>query len=79
MKPILIEIIPLERLGFFQTDNDSKYDTIINSLLYNLRPNIKDPRSRRVRYLGHIINLVIQAFIKGYKVIDVEKSGLTKS
>jgi hypothetical protein len=59
MKPVLIEIIPLKRLRFFQADNDSKCDTVINSLLHDLRPDIKDPRSRRVRCLGHIINLVV--------------------
>jgi hypothetical protein len=79
MKPVLIEIIPLERLGFFQADNDSKYDTAIDSLLHDLRPDIKDPRSRRVRCLGHIINLVVQAFMKGCEVIDAEESGLSKS
>jgi hypothetical protein len=79
MKPVLIEMIPLERLGFFQADNDSKCDTTIDSLLHDLRPDIKDPRSRRVRCLGHIINLVVQAFMKGCEVIDVEESGLSKS
>jgi hypothetical protein len=79
MKPILIEMIPLERLGFFQADNDSKCDTAIDFLLHNLRPDIKDSRSRRVRCLGYIINLVVQAFMKGCEVIDVEESSLSKS
>jgi hypothetical protein len=78
MKPVLIEMIPLERLRFFQADNDSKCDTAIDSFLHDLRPDIQDPRSRRVRCLGHIINLVVQAFMKGCEVMDAEESGLSK-
>jgi len=28
-----------------------------------LRPNIKEPDSRRVRYLGYILNLIVKAFL----------------
>jgi hypothetical protein len=68
MIPIISDMIPIDRLGFFQADNNGRYNTVINAILARLRPDLKDPRSRRVRCLGHIINLVIQAFIKDCKI-----------
>ena len=47
------------KLGFFIGDNDSTNDTALK----HLRPDIPDPDSRRVRYLGHIINLAAKAFL----------------
>jgi hypothetical protein len=68
MIPVISDMIPIDRLGFFQADNDGRCDTAIDAILARLRPDLKDPRSRRVRCLGHIINLVVQAFMKGCEI-----------
>ena len=59
IKPVLIEMIPLKQLKFFQTDNNSKCNIIINSLLHDLRPDIKNLQSYQVRCLSYIINLIV--------------------
>jgi hypothetical protein len=63
--PILIKMGILPKLGYFITDNDGRNDTYIRVILRKHRPNIKDPNSRRVRYLRHIINLAAKAFLFG--------------
>jgi diadenosine tetraphosphate (Ap4A) HIT family hydrolase len=63
--PILIKMGILPKLGYFIADNDGRNDTYIRVILRKHRPNIKDPDSRRVRYLGHIINLAAKAFLFG--------------
>jgi hypothetical protein len=60
---IFKEMISIERLGFFISDNVSPNNTAIRAILAYLRPNLKDPDSRRVRCLGHIINLAAKAFL----------------
>jgi hypothetical protein len=63
--PVLIEMGLVERLGMFIGDNLESNDVAIRVILKTLRPDIKDPDSRRVRCLGHIINLVAKAFLFG--------------
>jgi hypothetical protein len=65
MIPVLEELQIVSKLGFFICDNASNNDTCIRTLLRQLRPDIKDPDSRRVRCLGHIINLSAKAFLFG--------------
>ena len=50
------------RLGYYIGDNHGANDT---EICRRLRPDIKDPDSRRVRCLGHILNLAVEAFLFG--------------
>jgi hypothetical protein len=77
--PILKQMISKERLGFFIGDNAGINDTAIRIILAHLLPNLKDPDSRRVKCLGHIINLAAKAFLFG-KDADAfeEKSKMKK-
>jgi hypothetical protein len=61
--PILIKIRILLKLGYFIINNDGRNDIYIRVILRKYRPNIKDPDSRRVRYLDYIINLAAKAFL----------------
>jgi hypothetical protein len=61
--PIIIVLGIKDQLGFFIGDNIGLNNTTIRVILRKLRPNIKDPDSRRVRCLGHIINLAAKAFL----------------
>jgi hypothetical protein len=63
--PILIKMEILPKLGYFIANNDGRNDTCIRAILRKHRPNIKDLNSRRVRCLGHIINLAAKAFLFG--------------
>jgi hypothetical protein len=65
----------LLKLGYFIANNDSRNDTYIRVILRKYRSNIKDPNSRRVRYLGYIINLAIKAFLFG-KNVDAFKNNI---
>jgi len=69
-KNIAAVVVPLlewynlaSKLGFFKGDNDSTNDTAIRAILKHLRPDIQDLDSRRVRCLGHIVNLAAKAFL----------------
>jgi hypothetical protein len=62
---ILQTMISNNRIGYFIRDNNRRNDTIIRTILAQLRPDLKDPDSRKVRYLGYIINLVAKAFLFG--------------
>jgi hypothetical protein len=55
----------LLKLGYFIADNDDRNDTYIRAILKKHRLDIKDPDSRKVRCLGHIINLAAKAFLFG--------------
>jgi hypothetical protein len=70
-------------LGYFIADNASNNDTAIHGILQALRPDIKDPNSRRVRCIAHIINLVVKAFLFGDDVdsfeTDFEAENLLKA
>ena len=57
------------RIGFFILDNVSSNDTCVDLVLRRLYPwmNAKQRLRRRLRCLGHIINLSAQAFLLGKK------------
>jgi hAT family C-terminal dimerisation region len=55
------------QLGCFILDNASNNDTCIATLGKAYGWNLNEQRQRRLRCLGHIINLVAQAFILGEK------------
>jgi len=63
--PVLKEMEIIGQLGFFQADNADTNDTAIRCILRTLRPDIRDPDKRRVRCIGHIVNLAARAFIFG--------------
>ena len=46
-----------ERVGFFVLDNADNNDTAVKAIFQYLRPKI-DPKARRIRCAGHVINLV---------------------
>jgi hypothetical protein len=66
-------MVSSNRIGYFIGDNNGRNNIVIRALLAYLRPNIKDPNSRRLRYLGYIINLVIKAFLFGKDVDTFEE------
>jgi hypothetical protein len=72
----LFELVP--RLGYFIADNDPSNDVAIRHILRELRPDIKEPDSRRVRCLGHIINLVAKAFLFGNDAESLETGNMKK-
>jgi hypothetical protein len=55
------------RIGFFVLDNASSNDTCVDLVLRKLYPrmNEKQRRRRRLRCLGHVVNLAAQAFLLG--------------
>jgi hypothetical protein len=61
--PILIKMEIISKLGYFITNNVSFNNVITKLILARLRPNIIQPKTRKVRCLGHIINLVAKAFL----------------
>jgi hypothetical protein len=69
-------------LGYFIADNAGNNDTAIRGILQTFRPDIKEPDSRRVRYIAYIINLIVKAFlfnnnIDGFK-LDFKAENLLK-
>jgi hypothetical protein len=65
MIPVLVEMGVVSRLGFFVGDNAGNNDTCWRAICRKLRPDIKAPDNRRVRCLGHILNLAAKAFLFG--------------
>ena len=57
------------RIGFFMLDNASTNDVCVDMVLRRLYPrmNEKQRRRRRLRCLGHVVNLAAQAFLFGKK------------
>lgn len=55
------------RVGYFVTDNATNNDTAIDIVLLHFLPylQIKQRRARRLRCLGHVINLAAKAFLYG--------------
>lgn len=55
------------RIGFFITDNASSNDVCIDLVLSKLYPNMdaKQRHRRRLRCIGHVVNLAAQAFLFG--------------
>jgi hypothetical protein len=76
--PILIKNRILLKLGYFIADNDARNDIYIRVILRKHRFNIKDPNSRRVRCLKHIINLAAKAFLFG-KNVDAFKDNINNA
>jgi len=64
--PIIRDLIDLANIGYFCTDNATINDVIIQIIYQRLRPDIPDPRKRRVRCLDYIINLAAMAFLFSY-------------
>jgi hypothetical protein len=56
-----------EQIGYFMLDNASSNDAAVEHILRELCPWItpRQRRHRRLRCLGHIINLCCQAFLMG--------------
>ena len=56
------------RIGFFVLDSASTNDTCVEIILKTLYPkmNEKQRRRRRLRCLGHIVNLAARAFLLGH-------------
>jgi hypothetical protein len=52
----------VDRLGYFVCDNHGSNDTAIRAVLKEYEIPEQEER-RRLRYLGHIINLAAQAFL----------------
>ena len=50
------------RLGFFVLDNAESNDTCVDAVLKAVRPDL-EKKARRLRYLGHIMNLAAQALL----------------
>jgi hypothetical protein len=76
--PIIEEMVSNDRLGFFMGDNASENSTVIRAILTHLCPEEKDPNSKRVRCLGHIINLAAKAFLFGKDADAFEEESQTK-
>lgn len=55
-----------EKLGYFITDNASSNDICVAEIIYLIQPDL-DLGERRLRCMGHIINLIAKAFIFGNK------------
>jgi hypothetical protein len=61
----VISTFDVTKLGYFCADNATVNDLAIKIILQRLRPDIRHPEKRRVRCLGHIINLAAKAFLFG--------------
>ena len=53
-----------DKLGYFMLDNAENMDTAVKCLLASIDPQLK-PKERRLRCIGHIINLIAKAFLFG--------------
>ena len=51
------------KLRYFIANNTSNNNTTVHTICQQLHLDIKDPNSRRIKYLGYIINLLIKAFL----------------
>ena len=66
-----------DNLGYFVLDNATSNDTCVKAILEELRPDL-NPQHRRLRCLGHIINLAAKAFVFGTDAdaFEMEADGL---
>jgi hypothetical protein len=71
-------MINIKRLRLFIGDNVTINDTAVRVILAYLRPDLKDPDSRRVKCLRHIINLAAKAFLFGKDADAFKEESKTK-
>ena len=68
MAQLVIELIEeyelIDKIGYFVLDNATSNDTCVAAVLARLRPEL-NPIHRRLRCLGHVINLTAKAFLYG--------------
>ena len=68
MAQLIIEIIMeydvVDKIGYFVLDNASSNDTCVRVVLQRLRPDL-NPIHRRLRCLGHVLNLGAKTFLFG--------------
>lgn len=66
-----------EKLGVFQADNPTVNDNAVRLALQRLNPAEKQPKTRRARCIGHILNLAARDFIfgKDCEVFEYEIAG----
>ena len=66
-----------DKISFFVTDNASNNDTAIDIVVAHYFPNMphKTRISRRLRCLGHVINLTAKAFLYSNE-FDTFKKGI---
>jgi hypothetical protein len=57
-----------DQIGYFMLDNHGSNDSAVDHILKKLRPDMsaQQRRFRRLRCLGHVINLCCQAFLLGH-------------
>ena len=55
-------------------DNAENMDTTVQCLLVSINPQLK-PKERRLRCIGHIINLIAKAFLFGADAKHYEVNG----
>ena len=60
--PVIDEYALKEKLGYFITDNASSNDICVAEIIDLIRPDL-DLGKRKLRCMGHIINLIAKAFI----------------
>jgi hypothetical protein len=53
-----------DRLGYFVLDNATSNDTCVREILRKFQPHL-DPKKRRLRCFGHVVNLAAKAFLFG--------------
>jgi hypothetical protein len=57
-------------LGYFVLDNTLNNDTTLVELAKTMG---FDPKVKRLRYMGHILNLITKAYLYGQDTSDFEK------
>jgi hypothetical protein len=62
--PVLEHYELKNRIGYFVLDNISSNDLCVRAILQRLRPDL-DPKTRRLRCFGHVVNLAAKAFLFG--------------
>jgi hypothetical protein len=72
---IIIEYNLRSRIRYFITDNATNNDTAIKAVLkhFFLRWTVKKRTARRLRCLGHVINLACKAFLYNKELGAFEK------
>jgi hypothetical protein len=75
---IIKEMISIKQLGYFVVNNATTNDTAIRAILAYLLLKLEDSDFRRVKYLNHIINLAVKAFLFGNDADAFEEESETK-